>query len=204
MLAHRAGSASRRRRSVRRLGAGCLVISRTALSWLENRANVRGARMQELYETELFLLPWNDPLVGELLPPEGHGCVHGGGQVTTTGPSPAAGTDRAQSRAAALTPWRETRLNRRYIAALRLAELVLRNQSVETLPGRTPIATFVADMPTVFEDFVTTALIEALRDRPGRTEAQYPTYLDIERRVPIGPDLLHLVGDRPVLVADAK
>jgi 5-methylcytosine-specific restriction enzyme subunit McrC len=107
-------------------------------------------------------------------------------------------------RGAPIPPWRETRLNRRYIAALRLADLVLRNESVEASPGRTPIAAFVANMPAVFEDFVTTALVEALRGRPGRSATQYPTYLDEERRVPLRPDLLHLIGDRPVLVADAK
>jgi 5-methylcytosine-specific restriction enzyme subunit McrC len=100
--------------------------------------------------------------------------------------------------------WGETRLNRRYTATLRLAELVLRHGSVEASPGRTSIAAFVANMPTVFEDFVTTALAEALRGRPGRTATQYPAYLDEGRRVPVRPDLLHLIGDRPVLVADAK
>jgi 5-methylcytosine-specific restriction enzyme subunit McrC len=105
----------------------------------------------------------------------------------------------------ALIPsWHETRLNRRYAAALRLAELVLRNQSVETRPGQTPIAAFVANMPAVFEDFVTTALAEALSHRPGYTATQYSTYLDKGRRIPLRPDLLHLTGNHPILVADAK
>jgi 5-methylcytosine-specific restriction enzyme subunit McrC len=73
----------------------------------------------------------------------------------------------------ALPTWRLTRLNACYAAALRLAEIVLRNQSAEPGPGGVSVAAFVVSMAKVFEDFVAVALREALAPHPGRTEAQY-------------------------------
>ena len=63
--------------------------------------------------------------------------------------------------------WRPTRLNERYQPALRLAELVLRNMSAEAGPGGVLVAAFVVPMWQVFENFVATALSEALRTIPG-------------------------------------
>jgi 5-methylcytosine-specific restriction enzyme subunit McrC len=103
-----------------------------------------------------------------------------------------------------LPAWRLTRLNRRYAAALRLAEIVLRNQSAEPGPGRVTVAAFVVSMAKVFEDFVTVALQEALSASVGYTQAQYPEYLAERRLIPIRPDVVHLVGTHPVAVFDAK
>ena len=100
--------------------------------------------------------------------------------------------------------WRLTRLNARYAAALRLAEIVLRNQSAEPGPGGVSVAAFVVSMAKVFEDFVTVALREALAPHPGHTEAQYPGHLDEQRKIAILPDVVHLVADQPVAVFDAK
>lgn len=44
--------------------------ARRALTWLEARAARRAAAVQELYETELFGLPWNDVLAGPRPAPE--------------------------------------------------------------------------------------------------------------------------------------
>ncbi len=104
----------------------------------------------------------------------------------------------------ALPEWRLTRLNSRYTAALRLAEIVLRNQSAEPGPGGVTVASFVVSMAKVFEDFVTVALQEALAARPGHTQGQYPDFLAEQRQVPIRPDVVHLMGSRPVAVFDAK
>ena len=61
----------------------------------------------------------------------------------------------------ATLPWRPTRLNERYLPALRLAELVLANTSSEAGDGTIQVAGFVVDMAKVFEDFAGTALTEA-------------------------------------------
>ncbi|GAA1883218.1 S-4TM family putative pore-forming effector [Actinomadura bangladeshensis] len=52
------------------LGAAWLVASRTGLAWLEERAVRRAAAVQELYETDLFGLPWNAALAGPRPAPE--------------------------------------------------------------------------------------------------------------------------------------
>jgi 5-methylcytosine-specific restriction enzyme subunit McrC len=100
--------------------------------------------------------------------------------------------------------WRLTRLNARYAAALRLAEIVLRNQSAEPGPGGVSVAAFVVSMAKVFEDFVTVALREALAPNPGHAVAQYPGHLDVQGKIAILPDVVHVVADQPVAVFDAK
>lgn len=106
--------------------------------------------------------------------------------------------------------WQPSRLNERYQPALRLAEVILRNCSAEAGPGGVRVAAFVVSMWKVFEDFVTTALTEALRRYPGVTRAQYPSWLDIPRagktkgEIPMSIDIAHLVGGKPAIVFDAK
>lgn len=52
------------------ISAGWLVIGRTGLTWIEQRGTGQAARTQELYDTGLFLLPWNTALVGRPPAPE--------------------------------------------------------------------------------------------------------------------------------------
>lgn len=107
--------------------------------------------------------------------------------------------------------WTPTRVNQRYQAALRLAELVLAHTSVEAAGSGPPVASFVVSMWSVFEDFVTTALTEALRQQPGRTHRQFATCLD-EPREGFGRGDLRMAVDvvhsdefgRPLVVYDAK
>ena len=105
--------------------------------------------------------------------------------------------------------WQPTRLNQRYHAALRLSELILRNLSAEAGDGNVQVAAFVVNMAKVFEDFVGTALTEALRRYPGVTRLQYPDRLD-ERvpgeaaGIPMRVDIVHSVDRSPRLVFDAK
>lgn len=103
-----------------------------------------------------------------------------------------------------LPVWRPSRLNARYVPALRLAQLVLRYQSAEPGPGDITLAAFVVNMAKVFEDFIATALREALAVYPGHTDSQYPAYLDTDRTIRIRPDVVHVVNGRPVAVFDAK
>ncbi|GIH06652.1 hypothetical protein Rhe02_47190 [Rhizocola hellebori] len=46
------------------VSAGWLVVGRTWLSWMEQRRTLEAVRAQELFDTKLFLLPWNGSLAG--------------------------------------------------------------------------------------------------------------------------------------------
>lgn len=100
--------------------------------------------------------------------------------------------------------WRPNRLNDRYRPALRIAELVLKTLSFEVGEDGLSIASFVVNMETVFEDFVTAALTEAWSTDPGRTERQYEAKLDVDGKVSMKIDVVHLVDDVPRFVVDAK
>lgn len=98
-----------------------------------------------------------------------------------------------------------TRLNRRYAAALKLAELILKRLSIGTERGRITSTAFVFDMNRVFEDFLSAALTDALRPYGGRTELQLTGhYLDAERRLPVRPDITWWKGRKIAAVIDAK
>jgi 5-methylcytosine-specific restriction enzyme subunit McrC len=105
---------------------------------------------------------------------------------------------------APLPQWQATRLNQRYQPALRLAELVLRHQSFEVGPGGLRVASFVVDMAKVFEDFVTTALQQALKRYPGGIKAQFTTTLDEDEGIRIRPDVVHIHNETPCIIVDAK
>ncbi len=80
--------------------------------------------------------------------------------------------------------WRRIRMNSRYHSVLRLAEVILRNSSTEGGAGELTMAAFVLPMWQVYEDFVTTALIESPQRFPGHSVAQYPDRLDVPTGVP--------------------
>ncbi|WP_245235890.1 McrC family protein [Streptomyces durhamensis] len=108
-----------------------------------------------------------------------------------------------------LPRWQPSRLNSRYQPALRLAEAVLRGSSPEHRPaGGDPLAVdgFLLDMNKLFEDFVTSALREALRERGLTARLQDPHHLDLAGLVRIRPDLVVRTGDgrTPLAVVDAK
>lgn len=52
------------------ISAGWLVLGRTLLTGMEQRATQHAARVQELYDTSLFHLPWNYALAGRKPAPE--------------------------------------------------------------------------------------------------------------------------------------
>ena len=83
--------------------------------------------------------------------------------------------------------------------------------SAEPGPGGIQVASFVVPMWKVFEDFVATALTEALRGYPGRTQTspQYTAYLDQPQpgqpsAIRMALDVAHLVRNFPSLIFDAK
>lgn len=117
--------------------------------------------------------------------------------------------------------WQPTRLNDRYHAALGLAEVLLRHSSTRTGVTGITMSAFVVVMWKVFEDFVTTALIEALAEHPGYSTPQLPVYLTgtggwregLTGRGPDDPhgdvlmsvDVVHFDGcGTPEVVFDAK
>ncbi len=108
-----------------------------------------------------------------------------------------------------LPRWQPSRLNSRYQPALRLCEAVLRGSSPEhTPPGADPLAVdgFLIDMNQLFEDFVTVALSEALKDHGLTARLQDTHHLDTAGLVRIRPDLVVRTRDgrMPVAVVDAK
>jgi hypothetical protein len=52
------------------ISAGWLVLGRTLLTWMEQRSTLDAVRVQELYDTNLFHLPWNEALVGRSPSPD--------------------------------------------------------------------------------------------------------------------------------------
>ncbi|WP_104350179.1 McrC family protein [Rathayibacter sp. AY1A4] len=105
--------------------------------------------------------------------------------------------------------WRATRLNARYVPALRLSELVLRNAAARAGDDGVEIAAFVVVMWKVFEDFVTVALKEEIAHQGRRSVAQQRWWLDAERtdlipRVPMAIDLIEYDGGAPHVIYDAK
>ncbi|MBD8141197.1 restriction endonuclease [Frigoribacterium sp. CFBP 13605] len=106
---------------------------------------------------------------------------------------------------AGLPSWQPTRLNERYQPAVRFAELILARVAPSTTAGGEAVASFVVNMAEAFEGFVTAALTESFAAvSTGVSVGQYPTHLDRERKQPIRPDFVHLVGGVPAVVVDAK
>ena len=107
---------------------------------------------------------------------------------------------RARHRLAEVTPltpgapipaWRASRLNARYVPALRLAELVLDATSWDMGTGTVPVTGFLVNMPKVFEAFVCTALSEVIRAGGGVPRMQDGSRaLDDDGTVELIPDLV--------------
>ncbi|MEU0270861.1 restriction endonuclease [Streptomyces sp. NPDC006307] len=101
--------------------------------------------------------------------------------------------------------WQPTRLNSRYHHALRLAEAVLDETSVEHAVGGLRVDGFLFDMNKLFEDFVTVALREACRAHGQSARLQDPHHLDEAAAIRMRPDLVLYGPDGAVrAVVDAK
>jgi len=96
-------------------------------------------------------------------------------------------------------------LNARYRAALALSELILQQFSITTSAGRVTTVSFVFDMNTVFEDFLSTALRASLERIGGQVRLQYRhERLDHQRRIRLIPDITWWQGNKCRAVIDAK
>ena len=98
-----------------------------------------------------------------------------------------------------------SRINARYQPALALARMILRSRSVDVLDSGVRATGFLVNMNTVFEDFVTVALTEALAPYGGRCVAQDRHVLDEDGLIKLRPDLVRYgPTGRPIAVVDAK
>jgi 5-methylcytosine-specific restriction enzyme subunit McrC len=98
------------------------------------------------------------------------------------------------------------RFNAAYAPVLSLCRLALRHLTLAEAPGPHPFASFLVDMPRLFESFVAARLRAGLRAHGLRVVAQRWDYLDEGRRVGIRPDVLVYPahGADPLLVLDTK
>ncbi len=96
-----------------------------------------------------------------------------------------------------------SRLNEHYQPALRLAQLVLANLTLQDVLGETQASSFMLDMNELFERFVTERLRRALQGRLD-VKGQHQDRLDKERYITIKPDLLFSANGTPRFVADIK
>ena len=102
---------------------------------------------------------------------------------------------------------RYTRLTERLQPAVELARLIIAGASFDLAPGSVGAGTFLVDMNVVFEDFVVTALREALRVGPTtlvQGARGRPLHLDTRQRVPLKPDLSLWREGRCRFVGDVK
>jgi 5-methylcytosine-specific restriction enzyme subunit McrC len=99
-----------------------------------------------------------------------------------------------------------TRLNAHYQPALTLARMVLRSRSVDVLDAGIRATGFLVNMNTVFEEFVSTALTQALVPWGGRCVPQDKRYrLDQAGVIELRPDLVRYGANGKVqAVVDAK
>lgn len=95
------------------------------------------------------------------------------------------------------------RLNRHYEPAIRLAALVLRNLTLIDRPGAADASSFLVNMNTLFQDWVTDRLTRALRGRLV-VEAEPTTYLGNGRRLRMAPDLVFRHDGEARYVGDVK
>ena len=96
------------------------------------------------------------------------------------------------------------RLNEHYRGVVVLSRLILRHGAFESGRGSVRAPGFLMDMNEVFQDFVTTALREALEvSEKAFVEKNIPS-LDEKDRVHLRPDLTWWHGGECVFVGDAK
>lgn len=109
------------------------------------------------------------------------------------------------TRGAGRPAWTPSRLNDRFVPALRLAEMILDGESIEQRHGEVTVRGFLVNLNKVFEDFVCVAFSEALRGSAGHGSHQHGAHLDAAEAVEITPDFVWLgEGGTPAAVVDAK
>jgi len=102
--------------------------------------------------------------------------------------------------------WQPTRLDRRYLPAVRLSALVLRRLVLSEAAGSTRACSFLVDMNQLYERFIEEGLRKRLQaaDKTIRVIGQEQRYLDVENRLMIRPDIVVRRGSSTAFVLDAK
>ena len=106
---------------------------------------------------------------------------------------------------APLPPWTPNRLNERYAAVLRLAELILADTVPDLRHGDSAaIHGIVIDLERLFESFLETAFRDAAGQHGMRCLPQHKHHLDVARAITIKPDISVHHADGLHCVVDAK
>jgi 5-methylcytosine-specific restriction enzyme subunit McrC len=102
--------------------------------------------------------------------------------------------------------WQPSRLDRRYLPAVRLSALVLRRLVLSEAAGSTRAYSFLVDMNRLYERFIEEGLRKRLQatDSSIRVLGQEQRYLDVEHRLMIRPDVVVRRGSSTAFVLDAK
>ncbi|GAA3884363.1 McrBC 5-methylcytosine restriction system component [Streptomyces sedi] len=112
----------------------------------------------------------------------------------------------------AVPSWVPNRLNRHYVDALRLAEIILRGSSFEYEGQRhAGVDGLLFNMEKIFEDFIASSLGAAIERHIGGSSQSHPRthHLDDAGEHVLLPDLVHRLSAadgrlHPVIVVDAK
>lgn len=99
------------------------------------------------------------------------------------------------------------RLNEHYRQVVGLARLILLHSEFESSRGNVRASGFLIDMNKLFQEFVTQALRDALRDSPGRLHVEtsgLKITLDKQDKIQLLPDLSWWEGGDCTFVGDAK
>jgi 5-methylcytosine-specific restriction enzyme subunit McrC len=102
--------------------------------------------------------------------------------------------------------WQATRLDRRYLPAVRLSAILLRRLALSEAAGSTRACSFLVDMNDLFERFIEEGLRKHLQAIDGaiRVTGQENEYLDTEKLLRIRPDVVIRRGASDIFVLDAK
>jgi 5-methylcytosine-specific restriction enzyme subunit McrC len=102
--------------------------------------------------------------------------------------------------------WQPSRLDRRYLPAIRLSALVLRRLVLSEASGSTRAYSFLVDMNQLYESFIEEGLRKRLQaaDSTLRVIGQERRHLDVDNRLLIKPDVVMRRGSSTAFVLDAK
>jgi 5-methylcytosine-specific restriction enzyme subunit McrC len=102
--------------------------------------------------------------------------------------------------------WQPTRLDRRYLPAVRLSTILLRHLTLSEAAGSTRSCSFLVDMNDLFERFIEEGIRKHLQavDSAIRVIGQQEEHLDTEKLLRIRPDVVIKQGASDIFVLDAK
>ena len=102
--------------------------------------------------------------------------------------------------------WQPSRLDRRYLPAVRLSALVLRRLVLSEAAGSTRAYSFLVDMNQLYEQFIEEGLRRRLQSADSTIQVigQEQRYLDVENRLMIRPNIVVRRGASAAFVLDSK